>query len=522
VAKEAFDISGIQTGFTFNSDLSPYDMPPNMFSTVKNIRFNDGKASSILGHSQVLGTPSAAPYWTTSWRQGSTDLWIYGGLTDLYKISGTTHSSVTRSSGSYTTLSGTDNNWQGGVLGGVLVVNNGLDLPQSFTQGGSQFTDLPNWPSTLKCEVIVPFRNHLIALNLNDNGTLLPYSIRWSDAIPEGAADNGADTWNTGSTSSESAQTTVGATKGHLRNALPLGNELIIYKEDSIYSLTYTGGTFVFTLREKFKDVGLFARDAVAQINNNQHVFVTTNDIVVFNGSSVKSIVDESVKKYFFSQIDSTYFYKTFVVHNQAKNEVWICYPKTGATSGLPNEALIWNYLDNTWSIRELPSVNYIAKGLVNPVASDTWASSTELWYQPTTKWAEESYNPSVFSLLMCGTNDTKLYKADSGLTFDGTNVSPYIERIGLRTGSASMIRDISEVYPRFEGQGTVNISIGTEIRPNEGVSYQDPVTFTIGTDEKIDCRVRGRFMAIKIEGLANTQFDLSGYTVISEVVGDR
>ena len=56
---------------------------------------------------------------------------------------------------------------------------------------------------------------------------------------------------------------------------------------------------------------------------------------------------------------------------NQAKNEVWICYPKTGATNGLPNEALIWNYLDNTWSLRELPGVNYIAKGLVNPAAQN-------------------------------------------------------------------------------------------------------------------------------------------------------
>ena len=85
----------------------------------------------------------------------------------------------------------------------------------------------------------------------------------------------------------------------------------------------------------------------------------------------------------------------------------------------------------------------------------------------------------------MCGTNDTKLYKADSGLTFAGSNVNPYMERIGLRTGSASLIRDISEIYPRFEGQGTVNISVGSEVRANEGVSYQDPVTFTIGTDEK-------------------------------------
>jgi len=51
VVKEIFDISGLQTGFTFNSDLSPYDMPANMFSSVENVRFNDKQAGSIEGHS---------------------------------------------------------------------------------------------------------------------------------------------------------------------------------------------------------------------------------------------------------------------------------------------------------------------------------------------------------------------------------------------------------------------------------------------------------------------------------------
>jgi len=108
MAKQLFDVaSSAQGRFSLNRDLSPYDMPPSLFNDVQNVRFIDGKAGKILGHTSVLGTPTAAPYWAISWLQGSTNLWIYGGLTDLYKIDGTTHSSVTRSSGSYTTLSGT-------------------------------------------------------------------------------------------------------------------------------------------------------------------------------------------------------------------------------------------------------------------------------------------------------------------------------------------------------------------------------------------------------------------------------
>jgi hypothetical protein len=83
-------------------------------------------------------------------------------------------------------------------------------------------------------------------------------------------------------------------------------------------------------------------------------------------------------------------------------------------------------------------------------------------------------------------------------------------------------IKSISRVFPRIEGTGTVDISIGAELAPNSGVVYNDPVSFTIGTDNKVDCRVRGRYAAIKIESDAASQFRLSGYSIESEVVSDR
>tara|TARA_R110000868_G_scaffold19224_3_gene82892 strand:- start:1452 stop:3020 length:1569 start_codon:yes stop_codon:yes gene_type:complete len=522
MAKQLFNIAAGQEGFSFNTDLSPYDMPPQLFSDVANARFLDGKAGKILGHSQVLGTPTQ-PFWATDFLQGSTDLWIYGGLTGLFKITGTTHATVTRSSGAYTTLADTKNNWQGGTLGGVLVVTNALDVPQSLTQAGSVFTDLPNWPSTLRCKAIVPFKNHLVALNLTDNGALKPFTVRWSDAIPSGAASNGTNTWNTGSSASASAETALSDTDGHILNAMQLGNELIIYKQDSIYALNFVGGNFTFNVREKFKDTGLFARDAVVDIGDGRHVLMTTNDVVTHNGNSTASVIDDRVKTFLFRDIDSVFFHKTFLAHNKIKNEVWICYPQTGAVNGFPDRALIWNYRDNTWTLRDLPGVNYIAKGLVNPALANTWTANGSLtWQSVTFKWSERSFNPAIDSLLMCGTNDTLFYLADSGITFNGTAFETRLERRGLHSGRTDAVKAVSAVYPRIEGTGSVNISVGSEIQPFQGVSYSDPVAFEIGVDHKVDCRVRGRFIAIKIESAAATQFNLSGFVIESEVVSTR
>jgi hypothetical protein len=182
----------------------------------------------------------------------------------------------------------------------------------------------------------------------------------------------------------------------------------------------------------------------------------------------------------------------------------------------------IWNYRDNTWSTRDLPGVNYIAKGVVNPALANTWTASTLTWDKTILNWAQEPYNPVIDSLLMCGTNDTKLYLADSATTFDGTSFLTKLERVGLHSGRTDAVKSVTRVYPRIEGTGKVNISVGSEFQPFQGVSYSDPVEFEIGTDFKVDCRVKGRYIAIKIEGEADTQFDLSGISVEAEVVSER
>ena len=101
-----------------------------------------------------------------------------------------------------------------------------------------------------------------------------------------------------------------------------------------MFALNYVGGAFTFNVREKFKDTGLFARDAVVDLGDGRHVMMSTNDVMVHNGNSIRSVIDDKVKTFLFSEIDSTYYYKTFLAHNKIRNEVWICFPQTGATNG--------------------------------------------------------------------------------------------------------------------------------------------------------------------------------------------
>jgi hypothetical protein len=44
----------------------------------------------------------------------------------------------------------------------------------------------------------------------------------------------------------------------------------------------------------------------LVDLGNGQHVMVTTNDVVVHNGNSIKSVIDDQMKTFLFSSIDST------------------------------------------------------------------------------------------------------------------------------------------------------------------------------------------------------------------------
>ena len=100
---------------------------------------------------------------------------------------------------------------------------------------------------------------------------------------------------------------------------------------------------------------GVLATNCVIEFDGRVFA-VDVNDIYTTNGSgSINSVADEKVRDYFFSRLNPTHMPNTFVVRNIREDEIWIVYPTTDSTDGRCDEALIWNYHKNTWTIRDMP-----------------------------------------------------------------------------------------------------------------------------------------------------------------------
>jgi hypothetical protein len=215
---------------------------------------------------------------------------------------------------------------------------------------------------------------------------------------------------------------------------------------------------------------------------------------------------------------------KTYVFCNHPRNEMWVCYVGKGASSSLPNKAFIWSWRTGAWARADLPSTAdygtpHISLGIVNAVVTpDKWNTATGSWEDYTGTWGIYTH-PSYQSPLLCS---DKLYKGDYANIQDDTNMVSVLERTDLPIGLQDQFVRIKAVYPKMSGNNAVNIYVGAHMAPGDSPKWQNPVAFTPGENQKVDVRLTGTNMAIKIESTGNQYWTLHGYEVEYEPVSRR
>ena len=499
------------------ADLPTQELPPNAWTGGQNVAVNDGSVTNAPGHVEVFDPPTVAPYWCFPMQTETAYFWLYAGSAKIYATDGTTHANLTRQS------LGADDDysmnaqhlWNGGVLSGVLIANNGVDEPQawvtpSLSQDMQNLSDVTDWDATHTCKVMRPYNNYLIALDITKGSTRYPYKVKWNAPSDPGTI-NGS--WDETDATVDAGENDLIKGGGFVVDGLALRDSFIIYRERSTWVMNYVGGTFVFDFEQLFESTGILAPNCAVEYKG-LHYVLTQGDVIAHDGHSPKSIIDQKNRRFLFNAIDSTNYKKCFVAVNQAKEEIWICYPETGST--YVNKALVFRINDGSWMPRDLPDVSHIESGVIDETGNTTWASDTEAWSSDTTTWNQSFYNPSDIELLMCGVSDTKLYKGASGNTDNGTNKSCYIERTGLQLGAYQGVSHVHAILPKIQASNgtSISVQIGGEMQPGSGVTWSPSYTFTVGVDNIIPCNVSGRLTAVKFSSNADISWRLQSYEI--------
>ena len=510
------------------SDKPSHELPLNAWSDGKNVRFRDTFAEKFLGQTQVYDPVSAAPYNVFPVISGTNFFWLVAGLNKLYAIDGMTWYDITRAVGGNYAATATKN-WTGGMLGGVPVVNNGVDVPQMWLNpaGVNLAADLSNWPVGYTCQALRPFKSFLVALDINTGTTRYPQMVKWSHEAVVGSVPA---SWDPSDPAYDAGEYTLMESPGYCIDCLPMRDVNIIYKDDSVWTMQYIGGTNIFRFARVFATIGMLAKRCAVEFFSGKHVVLGQDDLVVHNANSAESIISKKLKRWLFNNIDSNYFTRCFLLHNLREREVWVCFPESGTTTQLCTLALVWNYLDNQLSVRELPGIDGGNLGLISSsYAGTTWSADSLAWDSDSTDWGDGNYSSASPRSLLADPTNSKLLDVESSLNFNGTSMNCYLERTGLGVPfKVDAPPDISSrkffrgLWPRIEGTdgGVVRIRLGVQDKVDTPVSWDESYDFVIGTDDHVDCALNGRLFAVRFESSTDIEWRLHGYDVDVQPAG--
>lgn len=482
-----------------NKDQLPHELPISALSEVSNIRMRNGCVERIAGDVEVFTTPPVIPYFVCMYRTSSTRFVAYAGLTAVYVDDGTTQTDIT---GTAPGGSATDK-WTGGTLNSVLVLNNGYNLPTYWAGNvANNLATLPGWDATWKCHSMRPFKNYLIGMNWTKNTNFYPNMVKWSSAADPGTVPA---SWNEADPTVDAGETDLSETAGILVDGLPLGDMFVIYKTDSMYAMTYIGGQYIWQFRKLQGEIGILARGCVCDTPVG-HLVLTIGDLVIHNGGNPQSVLTNSMREWLFDEMDMNYSDRSFVISNPGMNEAWVCFPTSG--SEVCTKALIWNWKDNTFSIRTLANVTCGTSGQYEYSSGASWASDVETWADDVTIWNSSDIAVTQSRFLL-GTSAPKLLGVDIGTDFDGETFTATVERTGLTFDDPESVKLVRSVFPRIDGTsgGTVYIQIGATMDVEGSYTWTDPVAYVIGSTYRADMFSSGRALGYRIYSTASIEW---------------
>lgn len=500
-------VDDVTAGFV--ADPVDLQLPDGVFTDSRNVRYRDKAVEKCKGQQAVFGSLSVTPMWAASIGDGITSYWIYGNESVLYATDGTTHSNV---SSSLSFNAGPDIGYTGSQFHGFQLLNDGVLAPCSWQAGLSNpVTPLVNWPAGVTCKVIRSFRDQIIALRVTEGGVYNPRVLRWSDIAGVGALPA---SWDYTDPTNFAGRTELGETQDYIIDSLALRSVNIIYKQFSTYLMQPIQTNDSFAFQQLFSQAGILAENCAVAFGG-QHFVVTTDDIVVHDGSNMQSVAEKRVRSWFFNALNSSRYQRTFVVPDVLNKTMWVCFCEAG--NDFPDLALCWDWSNNNWFVRELSaSISHGAYGIV--IGSElTFDGQSGSFDSLTTTFDESTFTPFSNRLVLFNGTARAAYQAESGETFNGTTMNCYATRsnVGL-TRDLMSIKRIQRVFPKIIGTSgdTFQIYVGSKTTPDGATTFSGPFNFTIGRDYRIDCRVSGRWITLKFAYSGANTFRLAGFDV--------
>ena len=508
-----------------NTDITPWSLPPDFITRGMNFRASDNAIMSSGGSNLWSTSPENFDAGRIMHvRSTSGDYWMVMGSDKVYAFTGGTWHDISNPDGYIGTQANAGALWTFCKLGKIPVINHPLHYPEYWapvstgqTLQSLEFAPGETWKDKgITAKVMRSHKNMLIALNLQEGADEAPNAYRWSHP----ADVNGLPfTWDETDRSALAGRAQVGGQSGALIDGLSLRDSFVLYSENAINMLHLMLDEFVWRRVEVSQTTGVFAKDVVTEVRGI-HYFITDGDIVSFNGNTLKSIINNRLRRRMQANMNVSAYKNSYIVRNTVRNEIWFCVPED--TAELPNIAYIYNWQNDSWSLRELPEDIAFANYGAQAVPQVTWNNWQGTWNSQLSPWSNSQLSPMDDTVIGVKPTPSELHILDPYASPSDNSFNTVIERTNYAIGGLRQTVHVSRIFPKLEGGGTVKITLGAQDYPNSPVRWKPSQIFDINTDRKLDIRVTGELLAYRIESASSSGFRLSGIDFEYALAGER
>ena len=237
------------------TDIPPWQLPPNAWSSANNVRFDDVSVKKMPGYTEVMeGLPepplhletyqlydSGKYYWVAFC---SNNIYAYDpDIPDGAKWVDVTPDPAPQNDERI--------QWQTAKLGAVLVATNGVDAPywwrldDGIFNVNNKFEPLPDWlPEWDNCQTMAGFKSFMFAGSMYDNVVNLKKNrlVAWSDMTSQYTPPD----WDYTDPYGDAGIYELLDSQGPIVHMAQLRESIMIYKTDSIVIGNFIGAPLMF------------------------------------------------------------------------------------------------------------------------------------------------------------------------------------------------------------------------------------------------------------------------------------
>ena len=307
--------------------------------------------------------------------------------------------------------------------------------------------------------------------------TFDPMLVRWSETEDD-------TVWVATATNTAGSQRLTDG--NYLSTAIRSRGQILVFTDNALYGMQFLGVPYTFGFQQLGTNCGALSNNAAVDVNGVAY-WMSPDSFFVFDGTVKKvpcSVQDAVFQNYNYVQRSLIY-----CGLNTEFNEVTWFYPTLN--SNVIDAYVTYNYLENCWH--------------QGTMARTTWRDRGVYQLPIATEWAPNSTTNAYPSVSGLTAGVSIVYSQEYGANGNGSAISSFVESAFFDIGDGDDISFVKRIVPDFSNQvGTLDfyvVSRAFAVPPDQPSSLT-PYSFT-STTQKIDTRIRGRAISLKIESSA-------------------